>query len=90
MKKDQSPWTPEMVKAHLSETFTLVGRQFPSLLERYEIMLADADSDADRVEIMRRGLRETINARYPQPQQAASSDGPITPSLDALVKAGMA
>jgi hypothetical protein len=65
-------WTPEMVLQHLAETFTLVGKQFPALLEPYEILLADAHDDADRVEIMRRGLRETIRQRYPMHTQAAA------------------
>lgn len=65
-------WTPEAMKAHLTETFTLVGKQFPSLLEPYEILLADANDDAARVEIMRRGLRETIAKRYPLHEKAAA------------------
>lgn len=67
-----SVWTPEAIYAHLSETFTLVGKQFPSLLEPYEILLADAHDDAARVEIMRRGLRETIRQRYPLHDKAAA------------------
>lgn len=58
-------WTPEAVKAHLAETFSLAAKQFPDLLEPYQILLGDATEDADQVEIMRRGLRETIGKRYP-------------------------
>ena len=56
-------WTPEAVLAHLTDTFSTTAKQFPALLEPYEIMLADAHDDAARVEIMRRGLRETIKER---------------------------
>lgn len=78
--------TPAEVKAHLAETFSIVGKQFPALLEPYEILLADASDDAARVEIMRRGLRETIKARYSMHVLAT----PETPALTALIKAGIA
>lgn len=65
-------WTPEAVMAHLTETFTLVGKQFPCLLEPYQILLGDAHDDAARVEIMRRGLRETIAERYPLHEKIAA------------------
>jgi len=88
MQVDRSPaaWTHEAIKAHLSETFSIAAKQFPALLEPYEILLADAHDDAARVEIMRRGLRETIKERYPMHPPSA----PETPALNALIKAGMA
>lgn len=67
-----SVWTSEAIHAHLTETFLLVAKQFPDLLEPYQILLGDAANDADRVEIMRRGLRETIAMRYPLHEKAAA------------------
>lgn len=64
-------WTPEAVMAHLTETFGIVAKQFPDLIEPYQILLGDAADDVDRVEIMRRGLRETIGRRYPLHEKAA-------------------
>lgn len=71
-----SEWTEEEAAAHLAATFDTAAREFPDLMEPYVILLADAD-DATKVQIMRRGLRETVRSRY-------------SPSLSALIKAGMA
>jgi hypothetical protein len=78
-------WSPETKRAHLVETFNLVAKQFPDLLEPYQILLGDAETEVDRIEIMRRGLRETIAKRY----QLHRSE-PASPSLAALIKAGTA
>lgn len=73
-------WTAEEAFAHLTSTFEDNCRQYPDVMERYMVLMADAADAADdeaRTEIMRRGLRETINERHP-------------PKLRALIKAGMA
>jgi hypothetical protein len=57
-------WTAEETLYHLTDTFERAARRDPDLMERYVVMLADAESDADKLSIMRRGLRETINQRY--------------------------
>lgn len=57
-------WTPEEGVAHLSATFDEATRAFPALFEPYLILLADAD-EVEKIDIMRRGLRETFKARYP-------------------------
>lgn len=67
-------WTSEEGFAHLTATFDEAARAFPGLLERYVIMLADASEDGEKIDIMRRGLRETIKARYPQHQPAGAAE----------------
>lgn len=62
---------------HLAGTFAENERMFPDIMEPWSIMLADRDlSASERVDIMRRGLRETIGARYPlaEPTQVAAVD----------------
>lgn len=58
-------WTPEEAHAHLAATFAAACAEHPDIMERHEILLGDADSQAAEIAIMRRGLRETIRARYP-------------------------
>lgn len=50
---------------HLASTFASAEREFPDLMEKYVVLLVDAETSTDRIAIMRRGLRETICARYP-------------------------
>lgn len=61
-------WTAEEGLAHITGTFDEAARAFPALFEPYVILLADAEDDAAKMNIMRRGLRETIKARHPQYQ----------------------
>jgi hypothetical protein len=58
-----SDWTEEEARAHLAATFDIAVREFPDAMEPYVVLLADCD-DAAVVEIMRRGLRETVKFRY--------------------------
>jgi hypothetical protein len=58
-----SDWTEEEARAHLWATFDIAVREFPDVMEPYVILLEDGDSAA-MVEIMRRGLRETVKFRY--------------------------
>lgn len=67
-------WTAEEGIAHLAATFDEAARTFQALFEPYQILLGDAPDEADRVDIMRRGLRETIKARYPQHQPAEAAE----------------
>lgn len=53
---------------HLANTFASAEREFPDLMERYAVLLAEATTATERVAIMRAGLRETICARYPMPE----------------------
>lgn len=46
--------------ASLKSVFDSAARSHPDLMERYVCMLADAPSIDDQIDIMRRGLRETI------------------------------
>lgn len=53
---------------HLSQTFEAAERDHRELMEPYSIMLAQAsDNAAERMEIMRMGLRETFRRREPMP-----------------------
>ena len=53
----------------LKTTFAGAERRHPDLMEPYATRLGEADTDADRMEIMRTGLRETFRARYPMPEE---------------------
>jgi hypothetical protein len=67
---DQLPvtqWTAEEGLAHLTHTFDLAARDHEALMEPYTILLGDAADDEERTRIMRRGLRETLDQRYPNP-----------------------
>ena len=55
-------WTDEEAMHHLNGTFSRACRSWPGLMERYMVELADAPAESHK-EIMRRGLRETINER---------------------------
>jgi hypothetical protein len=63
---DVSPqtWTVEEQLFHLTDTFADVSRQHSDIMEPYAILLGDAATDAERMSIMRRGLRETIGFRH--------------------------
>ena len=50
---------------HLASTFEAAERTHPDLMEPYSVLLVEALTASDRVEIMRRGLRETIRDRLP-------------------------
>lgn len=51
---------------HLSQTFEAAEKAHPDLMEPYTVLLSQAtENAAERMEIMRRGLRETIRRRYP-------------------------
>lgn len=52
----------------LAELFESAERAHPDLMERYGNRLADAETTAERAEIMRAGLRETFRQRYPMPK----------------------
>jgi hypothetical protein len=58
-------WTAEETLAHITATFDQAAREHPEIMERYSVMLADADEDVDKLAIMRRGLRETLARRWP-------------------------
>lgn len=50
----------------ISQTFEAAEKAHPDLMEPYSVLLAQATEDAaERMEIMRRGLRETIRRRMP-------------------------
>jgi hypothetical protein len=57
-----SEWTDAEAFDHLNGTFDRACRAWPDLMEPYVVDLADAPEDQHK-EIMRRGLRETINYR---------------------------
>lgn len=61
-------WTPDEAARHLAETFDGAARQFPDLMEPYQIRLEGLDQ-LERVKLMRRALSETICARYPTPDK---------------------
>jgi hypothetical protein len=69
-----SEWTPEEIVSHRHETFALACRHHPDLMESYSIALGEEDDANERLEIMRRGLRETFCLRYP----ARHTDGTMT------------
>jgi len=51
---------------HISQTFAAAEKAHPDLMEPYSVLLGEAREDAaERMEIMRRGLRETIRRRVP-------------------------
>jgi hypothetical protein len=52
---------------HLQNTFTDAERLHPDLMEPYTTRLGDAETEAEKTEIMRGGLRETFRRRYPMP-----------------------
>ena len=56
---------------HLSQTFEAAEKAHPDLMEPYSVLLGEAREDAaERMEIMRRGLRETIKRRMPMHARA--------------------
>ena len=58
-----SQWTTLEATRHLAETFDIACRSYPDIMEPYMVLLAEAQPD-QFVEIMRRGLRETIETRF--------------------------
>jgi hypothetical protein len=62
--EDMKPgqWTPDEAKHHLTLTFDQCVKAWPDLMEPYVVQLIEAGPD-EEVEIMRRGLRETIRQR---------------------------
>lgn len=53
--------TPGEALRELTDLFDLAARQWKDIMEPYVNRLADAADDAERTEIMRAGLRETID-----------------------------
>jgi hypothetical protein len=69
---DLSPslWTPEEANYHLKLTFNSSVEMWPDIMEPYVVMLADCSSPEEKVEIMRRGLRETVKERFRSPDKS--------------------
>lgn len=61
-KLHPSRWTHAEALHHLRDTFDRACREWPDIMEPYAVMVADAPIEHHR-EIMRCGLRETINER---------------------------
>ena len=77
MKKVSSQLSLAEAFARLRKTFEDNERQFPDVMEPYSVRLGGASNDQEATAIMRAGLRETIDRRYPR-------------RLAALIKAGVA
>lgn len=58
-------WTEDYAFKHLRETFNKAFREHPELMEPYVNRLATDDQSA-LTKIMREGLRDTFNQRYPK------------------------
>lgn len=58
-------WTPEEAYEHCLETWQSNFRQFPDLLEPYVVSLDNADTNDDRIRVMRQSLAETFKRRWP-------------------------
>lgn len=58
-------WPAEYAIRHLTETFDQACITHPDLMEPYVTRLGDAETDEEKIEIKRAGLRETIEQRYP-------------------------
>lgn len=67
-----SEWTEDEGFAHLSATFEAAERAFPEIMEPHSVRLADAVDRADKIAIMRRGLRSTLDQRFPRAAQQAA------------------
>ena len=63
--KPVQQWTDDEAAAHLKFMFDDACATHPGIMEGYMAMLVDATDDAQRREIMRTGLRETTELRYP-------------------------
>lgn len=65
--------TPDVMSdlAHIRTTFDGACRAHPDLMERYVILLSDAETAEEQLVVMRRALRETIKQRYPLREAAA-------------------
>lgn len=58
-------WTKDEAALHLHGTFDMACRGWPDLMETYVVRLVDIEDPAERVEIMRTALRETLSRRFP-------------------------
>lgn len=56
---------PLFVLKHITETFEAAEKAHHDLMEPYAIRLAEAETNEEKIDIMRRGLRETIRQRVP-------------------------
>lgn len=74
MGEVHSMQAPVFVFKDLQTTFESAERWHPDLMEPYTTRLGDAESLAERTEIMRAGLRETFRRRYPMPAGCDWSD----------------
>jgi hypothetical protein len=54
-----------MTCPYLKAAFEHAEKHHTDVMEPYSTRLADADSDSERMEIMRAGLRKTVSVRYP-------------------------
>jgi hypothetical protein len=57
---------------HITSTFEEAERSHPDLMEPYSTRLGEAETNEEKLEIMRAGLRETIKARWPARERAAA------------------
>ncbi len=57
-------WTPEQAYDHCLETWQANFRKFPDLFEPYIRILDDAETNEERLRIMRRSLAETFKQRW--------------------------
>jgi hypothetical protein len=62
-----SEWTKAEAYHHNSSVFDDAVAKHPDLMERYVIMLGDADDRDEQMRVMWRGLRETFRQRHPLP-----------------------
>ncbi len=58
-------WSAEHAYQHCLQTWQENFRQFPDLLEPYVVSLDAADTNDDRLRIMRQSLAETFKRRWP-------------------------
>ena len=60
-----SQWSESDAFNHLRGTFDLAVKAHPEIMTPFVDMLLDAPDNRERTNIMREGLRSTINLRYP-------------------------
>ncbi len=69
MQDSPAKWTPDQAFEHCLETWRRNLRLFPDLMEPYLLSVDNADTNADRLLVMRKALAETFTRRYPLPSR---------------------
>lgn len=57
-------WTPEQAYTHCLETWQHALRQFPDVMEPWIIPLDSAETNEERLRVMRHSLAETFKQRW--------------------------